>query len=190
MKQNAVTFKGRLHDIRLTKGIAAVLVSSIVAGKMKTDYPVIMSKDVFEKTGLDIGDEVAVLNSFYYLDGAKPRFRVSCPGQIVKIQKDDNSFSYATFSGSVTGYLDEGKAKEVFIEESFGERKITYLVVMSRPLSDELDFGIGDIVAIQNAQCYQKNGKFRFQVAKKSQVGILKRASLDRGIVKAEDKFI
>ena len=103
MKQNTVTFKGTLRDIRRTREYVALLLGANVSGKIKTNYPVIIPGSVYEKIDLALGDEIMVLNSACYMDGQKTRFMVSCPGQIVKIHPDENSFSYATFTAPSLG---------------------------------------------------------------------------------------
>ncbi len=190
MKQNTVTFKGRLCDIRRTREYVALLLSGNVSGKIKTNYPVIIPGEVYEKLDLALGDEILVLNSACYMDGPKTRFEVSCPSQIVKIMPDENSFSYATFTGAVCGTLDDDAAKGYLLKGSYGKHETSFLVVMSKQVFNEAGADFGDTMLIQNAECYQKDGKFRFRIARVSQLEILSRGNLDKGIVKAEDKFI
>ena len=190
MKQNTVTFKGKLCDIRRTREYVALLLSSDVSGKIKTNYPVIIPSSVYEKLALALGDEIIVLNSACYMDGPKTRFMVSCPSQIVKTHPDENSFSYATFTGTVSGTLDDDAAKGYLLTGTLGKHETRFLVVMSKHVFSEAGADFGDTLLIQNAECYQKDGKFRFRIARACQLEIISRGNLDKGIVKAEDKFI
>lgn len=190
LRINSITFTGKVTDIRGKKAFRAMLVKGLVSGKMLTEYPVFIKAEAFEKLKISIGDEVCILNAKFWQSEDKYRFQVERSEQIRVIRPDETCFSYSDFSGTVTALEEESNAFIVLIEQDDEDKHSVFPLVMSKKVYDSLIFTFGDEVLVSNAQAYKKNGIFRFRIAKKEQVKIVKRGNPDLGVIRAEDKFI
>lgn len=187
---NSANFSGVIADIKGTKDIRAILVKSMVSGKMPTVYTVLMKADIFYELDLCIGLDVVILNATYWQENEKNRFRVDAKNQIWTVLPETKDYSYMSFVGEVSFVEEESKAFLIHIKHKDKEKEIDYPLVVSKKIYQDISLDFGDKVLVNQAQMYMKDGKFRFRIPKKEQISIIKKNSFDKGEIMARDKFI
>ena len=89
-------------------------------------------------------------------------------------------------SGIITAKEDKQGASFICLKQLVGGQFETEFKVL---IAFKCDIEIGDEVLILNAIAYEKQGDFRFRIAGKDQIKILKKR-LDLGVIEAKDEFI
>ena len=190
---SSFTFTGTIVDIRRLNKALHLTVSQMVAGRMKTDYILIIPFDAdSEEFPYAPGDTVFVQDALLYEKNSEMRLRISEVSQIRATTAQSGELNALAFSGRIVEVRKEQNYSLVLFEQTVADRFPTRLEVLF-PATVELEFPpkVGDIGYISYALFYEKDGLYRAKVDRSTYKRLYSPDFiLDLGTIEAKEMFI
>lgn len=190
---SSFTFTGTIADIRRLSRALQLTISQMVAGRLKTDYILMIPFDAETDEFLYApGDTVLVQDAMLYEKNSEMRLRISDLSQIRATSAQPGELNALAFSGRIVEVREENNYSLAQFEQTVADRFPTKLEVMF-PSSVELEFPpkVGDIGFISHALFYEKDGRYRAKVERPTYSRLYSPDYvLDLGTIEAKELFI
>lgn len=190
--QSSFSFSGTITKLGRDKKSWHVLIHQNVAGKLPTDFRLVVQATKDADFPYEPGSRVYVEDALVYQKEGELRLKIDSLEQIALINQDINSLS---FSGEVVDVKEEPRAYIVTLKQNVidvFETKIDVLILKSFKLKEPPR--IGDTGFIRSALLYEKDGSPRARIKRGSQYSVLYTPEdvlkLNLGAVDATEVFI
>lgn len=193
---SSFSFTGTIVDVAKTGKIMQVMVQQDVAGRLPTDYKLIipaaaLGSETFPYTQ---GDTVMVLDALLYTKNAETRLRISSMDQLRSTTARPGELNTLSFSGEIVE-IKEGQGYDlVYLKQTYEETYTTILeVLFPKSLLEKMERQpkVGDIGYIKSAILYEKIGSFRAKISRPTYKCLYTPdVVMYLGTIEAKEKFI
>lgn len=191
---SAFTFTGTISEIVKNPKIVCITVFQCVAGRLPTEYKVIIPVSALVDGEFPYiqGDTVLIQDALMYEKNAEVRFRIDSIEQMKSTSADPGTFNALSFTGKIVEIRKEKGCTLAVMEQNVRDHFKTSVEVMFLD-SVEMDEKpkVGDIGFIHSALLYEKDGSYRARLGRPDLFKVLYTpdAVMCLGTVEAKEEF-